>query len=344
MRARVLAWAVLLVLGLPSEGFAQLVRVPCVMAEGETVDAIASRFHVTLDDLAELNRDTNLEQVEPGVELAVGWGERVEHRVARGDTLLRLARRYGVSATDISRWNTLGDPRRLRADTTLVIYAWPHIPPSSSIGRPSRGRLENGLQLRNGPYWEIHDRARAYMTRDAALALERGYRAAAERFPGTPRIEIRDASVEHGGPLRGHHSHQSGRDIDVAYFRVGCSRACTHGRVSPDQLDAARQWAVLEAWLRAGAVEYVFIDHALQEPLYRAARAAGATQEELARWFQWPSEAERHVGVIRHAHGHRDHMHVRFACAEHDELCGGRLPRDPSHAASDDDESESDPE
>ncbi len=340
MRAAAFAWALVLGLALPSAASAQLVRVPCVMAEGESIATIATRFHVTLDDLAELNGDTDLAQLAPGTELAVGWGERVEHRVARGDTLLRLARRYGVTATDIARWNGLGDPRRLRADATLVIYAWPHIPPSSSIGRPSRGRLENGLQLRTGPYWEVHDRARAYMTRDAALALEHGYRVAFERFPGSPRVEIRDASVEHGGPLHGHHSHQSGRDIDVAYFRAGCARACLHGRVGPDELDAARQWAVLETWLRADVVEYVFIDHALQEPLYRAARAAGATPQELARWFQWPSDADRHAGVIRHAHGHRDHMHVRFSCAAHDAQCGGRLVRDPNDPAPSEDEAD----
>lgn len=300
----------------------QLVPVPCIMAEGETLAAIATRFGVSMTDLAELNRDTDLSVVAPGTEISVGYGERVEHRVARGETLLRIARRYGVTATDIGRWNELSDPRRLRADATLVIYAWPRIPPSSSIGRPSGGTLENGVQLRSGPWWEVHDRAHAFVTREAAAALDRGFRAVEARWPRSPRIEIRDASAEHGGPLHGHHSHQSGRDVDLAYYRHGCAPSCTHHRVTPEDLDAERVWAMLDVWLRARVVDYIFIDHALQEPLYRAARASGATASELARWFQWPGDVERHVGVIRHAHGHRDHLHVRFACAEHDRECG----------------------
>jgi penicillin-insensitive murein endopeptidase len=212
----------------------------------------------------------------------------------------------------------------MRAETTLVIYAWPRIPPSSSIGSPNRGSLENGVRLRPARFWEIHDRDRAYMTRDAMVALQRGFESVTTHFAASPRIEIRDASREHGGPLYGHRSHQSGRDIDIAYYRRSCRGTCTLHRATPDDLDAERQWALLEPWLRTGWVEYVFIDHGLQEPLYRAAQAAGATSAELAQWFQWPGDAERHVGVIRHAEGHRDHLHVRFACASHDRECGPR--------------------
>lgn len=305
-----------------SHAYAQLVPVPCTLVEGETLGAVAQRFGVSVSDLSELNENVDLGSVGVGAEIAVGYGERTEHRVARGETLLRIARRFGVTATDITRWNHLGDPRRIRDGTILIIYAFPHIPPSSSIGRPSRGSLQNGVQLRTTRLWEVHDRSRAFMTRDAVAALQRAFEAVSARWPRTPRIEVRDASVEHGGPLHGHHSHQSGRDVDLAYYRRACSGTCLHHRVGPDELDAERQWTVLETWLRSDAVEYVFIDHALQEPLYRAARASGATSAELARWFQWPGDAERHVGIIRHAHGHRDHLHVRFACAPHDRECG----------------------
>jgi hypothetical protein len=303
---------------------AQLVPVPCVLAEGETLAAVATRFGVSEHDLAELNRDTDMAHIAPGAEIAVGFGERLEHRVARGETLLQIARHYGVPATDLARWNAITDPRRLRADAHLLIYAWPRLLPSSSVGRPSGGSLENGVRLRDEPYWELHDRDYAFLTRDAAAMLDVAFRALRERSPDAPRVEIRDASAEHGGPLHGHHSHQSGRDVDLAYFRLTCRGTCTHHHTTPTDLDAARMWVLLEVWLRADALDYVFVDHSLQEPLYQAAREAGATPAELARWFQWPGESDRHVGTIRHAQGHDNHMHVRFACASHDLACGPR--------------------
>ncbi len=324
MRDRIAACILALTLAWSGSAHAQLVPVPCALVEGETVALIAARFGVTVDDLAELNRDTDFNTLGPGAVISVGFGEHVEHRVARGETLLRIARRYGVSATDIARWNELSDPRRLRADATLIIYAWPRIPPSSSIGRPSSGTLENGVQLRSGSRLDVHDSAHAYVTREAAAALELGFETVGRRWPDAPRVEIRDASTEHGGPLHGHHSHQSGRDIDLAYFRRGCGETCTHHRATPSDLDAEREWAVLETWLRAEVVDYIFIDRELQEPLFRAARANGVSATDLARWFQWPRGREHHAGLIRHADGHRDHLHVRFTCAAHDLACGPR--------------------
>src|SRR5260221_611827 len=166
MRATIAAFFVLLVSS-PAAAQGLIVPVPCVLADGETLESIATRFGVTVHDLEELNRDADLTALAPGAQISVGYGERVQHHVARGDTLLRLARRYGVSATDIGRWNGLADPRRLRADATLIIYAWPRIPLSLSVGRPSHGRLENAVQLRTGPHWEVHDRAHSYVTREA---------------------------------------------------------------------------------------------------------------------------------------------------------------------------------
>jgi hypothetical protein len=309
-------------LGLPATAAADLVRVPCILADGETVEMLARRFHVSVDDLALLNEPTDVSTLQAGAEIVVGFGEQTEHVVARGETLLRIAARYGVTVDDVTRWNHLGDPRRLRAGARLLVYAWPHMPQSSSIGRPSAGGLQHGARLRTNQHWLVHDPDHAFVTRDVARWMEAGFAAVRTRDEDAPRIEMRDASAEHGGPLHGHHSHQSGRDIDLAYFTHGCRETCSHRRVDARSLDADRQWALLGAWLRAGVVEYVFIDHDLQEPLYEAARRDGASSTDLARWFQYPSPAERRVGIIRHASGHRDHLHVRFVCAESDLRCG----------------------
>ena len=41
------------------------------------------------------------------------------HTVVRGDTLGRIARARGVSATELAKWNNVRDPRRLRVGQEL---------------------------------------------------------------------------------------------------------------------------------------------------------------------------------------------------------------------------------
>ena len=41
------------------------------------------------------------------------------HVVARGDTLQKIAKARGVSAEDLSKWNNIDDPRRLRVGQEL---------------------------------------------------------------------------------------------------------------------------------------------------------------------------------------------------------------------------------
>lgn len=339
VRRGLVTLALILAIVAPGAARADLVRVPCVLAVDESVESVAARFHVSMDDLALLNEGVDLSSVDAGTELVVGFAERIEHPVARGETLLRLARRYGVSVDDITRWNGIADASRVRAGATLVIYVRPSIPPSASIGRPSDGSLERGVRLRPNPGWVVRNPARSFVTRDVASWMADGFAQVARRYPSSARIEVRDASVEHGGRLREHHSHQTGRDIDLVYYQQRCRETCAYHRVSTESLDADRQWALLEAWLRAGVVEYVFIDHALQQPLYEAALAAGARREELSHWFQWPRGADQRVGVIRHVRGHRDHLHVRFVCAAHDLRCD----RATGHDDHEDEETADDP-
>ena len=58
---------------------------------------------------------------------------------------------------------------------------------------------------------------------------------------------------------------------------------------------------------------YLFVDYELQHLLYEEARAMGATEVQLERWFQYPYGRRAARGIIRHWKGHDDHFHVRFA-------------------------------
>ncbi|MCP5154082.1 MAG: LysM peptidoglycan-binding domain-containing protein [Ectothiorhodospiraceae bacterium] len=61
----------------------------------------------------------------------------IEHELARGETLLGLAQRYGVPARSIAQTNAIDDPRRLRAGQTLRIPTVAAASTESSESRPS---------------------------------------------------------------------------------------------------------------------------------------------------------------------------------------------------------------
>lgn len=51
-----------------------------------------------------------------------GTGRKVVHRVARGDTLWELSRKFGVSVSQLARWNGLSPKDTLRPGKKLVIW------------------------------------------------------------------------------------------------------------------------------------------------------------------------------------------------------------------------------
>jgi LysM repeat protein len=298
---------------------AELADIPYRVVSGDTARRIARRHGLTYAELQALNGNVPLERIRQGQNLIVGRGHLHVHRVRRGESLPDIAARYRVETRAIQRWNAL--PARLMEGTELRIFTDHEEPPSESVGRADRGSLVHGITVPPHPGFVVRERARAYMTQDAADQLLHAFDVLRDADPEAPRVEIRDASRAHGGPLDQHRSHQSGRDVDVGYFQVRCGSTCAHRRLHPRDLDAARQWRLIQTWLREGAVEYIFIDHALQEPLYEAAREAGATRAELSAWFQWPRAEDVRLGVIRHVPLHADHLHVRFHCAEGDAQC-----------------------
>lgn len=329
MRARALvSWAagVALVVASvtvePRDARADLEPIAYTVVRGDTAMRIASRHGLTLAELGELNQGANLERIRAGQDLVVGRGHLVRHRVRPRETIGMITARYGVSRAELVRWNPGLDPDALEAGRELRLWARRDDPPSLSVGRPDDGELVHGIVIPAHPGYVVREPARAYVARHVAELLARGFDAVLALDERAPRVQIRDASLPSGGRIRAHRSHQSGRDVDLVYYQRRCpSGVCSRRWLRPEQLDARLQWALLEPWLREGSVEYVFVDHSLQEPLWRAARDAGASRQELARWFQWPRAPHVRTGIIRHVPRHAEHLHVRFACAPADETC-----------------------
>jgi LysM repeat protein len=294
-----------------------------VVAEGETLSGIAVRFGVTVEDLLSWNEGLEPDSVRVGQRLVVGVSRhRIEHEVRAGESLSRVAERYGVPVRDLRTWN----PRlreRILVGQKLVVFSDKPESRSASVGLPHGGSLVEGEQLPRHAGYFIRDRSRAFATRETCDAIIEAFDAVRERDPDAPKLRIHDLSYRAGGPISDHRSHQSGRDADITYYlRRGCTEdGCPMRRIGPEDLDVERTWALLHHWLERDQAQAVFIDYALQAPLYRYARSRGATREELHRWFQYPRGTGYPLGVIRHFPLHRDHMHVRFNCPEGDEDC-----------------------
>ncbi len=295
------------------------------VARGETLSGIAVDHDTTIERLQELNPDLDPERLREGQVLRIddlGDRHRVDYVVRRGDNLSRIAARHRVTLEQLRRWNPRVRGDDLRFGSTLRIYSEIPASTSESIGRPHHGRLANAEQLPPHPGYYLRDRRRAYGTLETVLWIQDGVEAVLDRFPESPQIRVHDVSNREGGRMRDHRSHQSGRDVDLSFYQVRCPNGvCPMRRLQPEDLDAERQWALFEAWLKNDQVEAIFIDHSLQRPLYEEARRRGATQAQLQRWFQYPRRRHDRQGIIRHYARHRDHAHVRFVCPDTDESC-----------------------
>lgn len=287
------------------------------VAPGDTLGGIAARYGVSVDDLRRWNRLSsdriNVDQVL--VVRARGGsssGERTrrEYVVRSGDTGLAIAARLRVRFADLQRWNPRANLDRLQIGQRLVYYV-DGGPSRGYSGAPSRGRLSGAVQLESGTGFTIRDPARSWGTPFTVSQIATAYGRTSLRHPDLADVLVGDLSFERGGRIGNHRSHQNGLDADITYFVRGEDTFNRWRAITPDELDVERQWFLLRTWLLNDAVEYVFIDYSLQEPLYDHARNRGASEAELAEWFQYPHRGRR-SGIIRHEPGHRDHLHVRF--------------------------------
>jgi penicillin-insensitive murein endopeptidase len=179
---------------------------------------------------------------------------------------------------------------------------------SLSIGAANRGFLFNAVQMPEGPLWEVVEPKYSWGTETTVRALSVAVKEVNRHYPETPRLFIGHLSRERGGWLRPHRSHQSGRDVDLGFFYLDGPN--WYKQATPENLDVPRTWALLSALFKATPVEYAFVDRSLHPALREEATRIGESEHFLGEVFDGDVRVEP---ILRHARGHRDHMHVRFA-------------------------------
>lgn len=290
---------------------------------GDTLTGIALRHETTVADLLAANPGLDASRIRPGQTIDVGEPiPQVVFKLERGDTVLAAASRYGVSSRDLQRWNANLEHREARPGTSIRIHTRVPVSPSEAVGPTNRGRLENAVRLPPHRGYTIRNPDRAYGTEETTRWVMAAIDAVSSKYKYTKVVRIHDISDKNGGKLPHHKSHQNGRDVDMSYYQESCPRTgCPFEYVKSSDLDVARQWTLLEYWLRNGQAEMIFIDYRLQAKLYRHAKRKGATKAQLEQWMQYPRGRYEPQGIIRHFPNHEDHLHVRFVCAYSDVKC-----------------------
>jgi len=223
---------------------------------------------------------------------------------------------------------------------------------SASIGSPVEGWLQGGvpLPLRGKGYvFNPHrDPKRRHGTVEMVQALIRAAATVDELLPGGT-LTINDLSLPGGGPIAGHASHRSGRDVDVMFYLRD-----HHGRpfpskaipIEPDgtgvdyhdlsigaddqpvHLDVPRTWAFVAALLSDATVQVnrIYVVEHVRGLLLAHAQEVGAPTLVVERFG--------HV-TCQPKFPHDDHFHIRFYCAADDIAagCQDTFPIYPWHEA-----------
>ena len=200
--------------------------------------------------------------------------------------------RFGLAGLEISEVPSAPfapAPKHEERPARFASVEWNH---ATSVGLPYGGRLVDGTQLPvEGADWVTWNpntdsvpnlRHRLYgneRTIRAIVSVIGGYRTA---HPAAPRVVVGDISLEHGGTMDQHVSHQNGLDVDIYYPRLDRHLSAP---IATSQVDRVLAQDLLDRFVAAGA-QVVFVGY-----------ATGLRGQS---------------GVVVPYPNHENHMHVRF--------------------------------
>ncbi len=318
----------------PGEGLREIEevgRIEYTVAPGDTLSRIAANYEVSIAQIRRWNPRLNPDRLSVGQELILEIeGESVERSrdeyvVESGDTALGIALAHDVTLDQLRRWNPRFNPDRIRVGQRITIYterrrssgssssgAPSQSGQSQAVGAPNRGRLRNADQLETGPGYRVRNPVNSYATTETITRIREGMARVKAHRVNAPDLVVGDLSTRRGGRFPPHRSHQNGMDADIAFYQRDAGRVCRLVAATPETLDVELNWYLFRTWIEESAVQFIFVNYELQEPLYEYAQARGASDEQLEEWFQYPRGRNSSRGIIRHEPGHDDHFHVRF--------------------------------
>lgn len=290
---------------------------------GEHLGQIAGRYGVRKSDLLKLNPGlrANPDMLSVGKtikvcpEIAPRERTKVIHKVRSGENLGSIAQEYGLTALELERYQRgkLPDKNSLKEGQTLVVWADGRVVRGFGGRDTDSGVLAGGMQLPPGKNYVVKWEAAAWGTSKTVRAIQTAISEYKRRQPGGPKVHVGDISKRGGGPFSPHISHQFGRDVDMGYVLKGKDAELTKFRgANAKNLDVARTWTLVKAFIDTDDVTYIFMDHRIQQLLYEYAQSRGVDEDTLDELFQYPRGRGRSHGIIRHWKGHSNHFHVRF--------------------------------
>jgi murein endopeptidase len=242
-----------------------------------------------------------------------GEGEDANDLFARKPTAAKNAAFVAV----VSRDGRPTDPAERRGTRQFPIINVAKT--AFSVGRPSHGRLPHGLQLPENPaLYTIRNLDHSWACSHMIEELQHGIAIFRQATGFARQILIEDMSQRGGGRFHPHHSHTSGRDVDIQLpTKKGVRDGIVPNEMSLVDWDAT--WSLVKAFGATHEVRYIFLSTSRQVPLYRAAQRAGASEQEIEEYLQYPHHAPQ--ALVRHSSGHVKHIHVRFKCASFEAQC-----------------------
>ena len=108
-----------------------------VVRPGDTISEIGAMFGVSVNTIVWANDLKGPSDIHPGDTLIILPISGIQHKVAKGDTLKSLAKKYNADATEIAQFNGLDPSAPLSVGSTVIIPG-AEIAPSPAASRSSR--------------------------------------------------------------------------------------------------------------------------------------------------------------------------------------------------------------
>ncbi|MFT7624823.1 MAG: penicillin-insensitive murein endopeptidase, partial [Myxococcota bacterium] len=202
---------------------------------------------------------------------------------------------------------------------------------TASLGHPYHGRLRDGIRLPfKGAFHTVQrstrNRGWVYGTGYLVRGILTSARTVHQMMPPGQPLVLGNLSRRGGGDINMSMSHNSGRDVDMAYYTVdpkGQSVESRYHRFGPDgrsrkapsryQLDLPRNWAFVKSLLinQEFEIQWVIVAPWIERLMVKHARSAGEhpdTIRQVQRLMMQPSWAKPHD----------NHIHVRVLCSPED--------------------------